>query len=167
MSSPNDDEETKPFELDPKLKDDLEAALRVELETSLELEQALRGDMGAVEFIWRSIADGTANLAERDTWMLHLAQKVVDDVIPAEAGDRPDRALRALGFTAVFDKHWLVKRDLDALLSFEDLSGGGSLTHRQLAERMQGLGHFPGKSPAAAMSALNRVLRKIGRIRKV
>lgn len=172
MSSSTNEEKTKPYELDPKLKADLEAALRGELETSLELEQAMRGDdhgkmpregevrlgdMGAVEFIWRAIADGRANLAERDTWVQHVAQKVVDSVIPNDANKRGEAALKALGFTGVFDKHREARDELEVLLAFAENDGNGQPSRRQLAQHLLARGYLKGESVTSAMKVVDRL----------
>ena len=176
MSSPNDDEETGPFEMDPKLKAELEAALRGELETCLELEQAMRGDdhgkllkegevrlgdMGAVEFIWRAIADGRANLAERDIWVQHVAQKVVDTVISTDANKRGEAALKALGFTGVFDKHREAREELEVLLAFAENDGNGQPSRRQLAQHLLARGYLKGKSVTSAMKVVDRLRLEI------
>ena len=146
----SDEDELKPWSLPPDLERDLKLALAGRLETSLELEKALAGEPGAVKTIWESIVNGTANLADRDTWLEAVAKRVVRDVIPVEACDRSSAALKAIGFTTFFDKHWDARKDLEALDGFENPAAGQVLGRRKVAQLMIGWGHFGGPPPRNA-----------------
>lgn len=146
--------------MSPKLKQELEFALSGWLETSRELEDACAGEIGAVEHIWRQIAEGRANIVERDVWVSVIARRVVEDVLTADAQERPRAALAALGFSGVLDVHWRLKYDLDVLDSFENLTDGTDPTRRKIAQQMQARGHLKGKTVDQAMKAIDR-LRKL------
>lgn len=151
-----------PFEMDPRLRQELEACLDGSIETSLELELALKGDIGAVEHMWREIAEGRANIADRDVWVEHVAKRVVKDVIPANASERPRAALKALGFNTRLDEHWAARRDLEVLLAFEGLDNGSEDTRRALAQALVNRGHFRGRRvDEALMKVVDRLLEDI------
>lgn len=151
-----------PFEMDPRLRQELEACPGGSIETSLELELALKGDIGAVEHMWREIAEGRASIADRDVWMEHVAKRVVEDVIPAVANERPRAALKALGFNTRLDEHWAARRDLEVLLAFKDLDNGSSDMRRALSQALVNMGHFPGRRvDGALMKVVDRLREDI------
>lgn len=151
----------EPPELDvgmsPKLKQELEFALSGELETSKELEDACEGEIGAVEYLWRQISEGRANIVEKDIWVSVIARRVVDLVLTVDAQERPRAALRALGFSGVLDAHWRLKYDLDVLDGFENLAGGAGLSRRRIAQQMQARGHLKEKTIDQAMRVIDYI----------
>ena len=166
----SESEEVERWSLPAKLRNELELALAGRLATSPELDKALAGDIGAVEFIWRSIADGTANLAERDIWVEAIAKRVVATVIPTDAIKRPLAANRALGFTTYFDDHWAARNALEAFDEFLNLETAAGPDRRSVARVMMSLGYFGGPLPRGASAAATKakeesVMKIVSRLR--
>ena len=147
--------------LSPKLRRELEMALAGDLETSLTLQQALDDpvyNQGAVERVWRSIADGSANIAERDVWLTAVAKRVVTNVLDQTEKSRPQEALKALHLYGQQDRNWRLAYDLDVLDSFEDLDDPTrKLSRREVARRMQARGHLSDKPVGFVMKVIDRL----------
>lgn len=143
----SESEEVERWSLPAKLRNELELALAGRLATSPELDKALAGDIGAVEFIWRSIADGTANLAERDIWVEAIAKRVIRDVIPTPARSRPEAANRAIGFTTFLDPYWRARDAADTFERFEALDGKVAVSRGEFADLLVARGYFDAPLP--------------------
>lgn len=154
-------DETLHTGMSSKLRRELELALAGELEVDLMVQQAVDDpvhNQGAVEWVWRRIADGTANLAERDTWITAVARRVVANVLDQTVTSRPQEALKALHLYSRQERNWFLRYDLDALDSFEELRDPEErLTRREVAKLMQARGHLEGKSTNAAMKVIDRL----------
>jgi hypothetical protein len=147
--------------ISPKLRRELGLALADELETDLMLQQALDDpvhNQGAVEWVWRRIADGTANLAARDTWITAVARRVVANVLDQTVTSRPQEALKALHLHSRQERNWFLRYDLEVLDNFEGLRDPEErLTRREVVKLMQARGHLEGKSINAAMKVIDRL----------
>lgn len=169
---PDDPSSDEQCGLDPATRREFELALAGDLETSLELQEALpkppepghreptHREPGAVEYIWRLIADGNANILEKDIWVTNLAKEVVEKVLTAKATDRPRAALKALGFAQRLDPHWRLRKDSEMLESFEHLDGGPPLSRLDMAKAMQRKGHLPKASEKSAKKVMARLRDK-------
>jgi hypothetical protein len=167
----SEDEEVEDWKLPAKFESELKLALAGELITSPELEKALAGDIGAVEFVWRSIASGTANLAECHIWVETIAKRIVADVIPTDARKRHQAANKAIGFSTFLDEHWAARNDLEVFDSFRMPEGEIEPCRREVANWLMGRGHFGGPPPSSASAAKLKakeeyVMRIVSQLRK-
>ena len=138
----------EPWRLSPKLKWELEMVLSGQIETCRELDlavdhlnsaplsQQFAHDAGvarahelrqaAVLEVWRMIADGTANIAEKDIWVSAVAKHIVDHVLTVPAELRARAALKSIGLTQTLGKNLELKIRLELE---EELGPGAMLPH--------------------------------------
>ncbi len=152
----------EPWRLSPKLKWELEMVLSGQIETCRELDlavdhlnsaplsQQFAHDAGverahelrqaAVLEVWRMIADGTANIAEKDIWVSAVAKHIVDHVLTVPAELRARAALKSIGLKQVLGKNL----ELKSRLELEETLGPGAMLPSELFERVDTGGAIEG-----------------------
>lgn len=129
------------------------------------LRDALSGDTAAAVSVWRSIADKTADVGRAVVWAQHVAAKVQRDVIEipstkksANPKARGQQALIAIGIPGVVEKYADVRRMLDALSGFDDLTNPESqTTHRKYTQICIAAGLFNGLDEGQALRIVERI----------
>ena len=115
----------------------------------------------AVEMVWRSMADGTADCYEREEWLSHIAKRIVKEVIDiADEKDKGSAALSAVGLLGRRVDDTELINALQSLLGFADLiSPGGKLSLADKVRLLRPGGHFEGLSDAQAKSKIKNLLQ--------
>lgn len=117
----------------------------------------------AVETVWRQIAAGTLGKFEREEWMTHVAQRLVERVIDnpsLDAKHRGSEALSALGLWGRRAVHSELISDLQTLLEFADLiSPERELTYEEIANLLAKREHFRDLSFAQAVKLVRNLVQ--------
>lgn len=123
----------------------------------------------AVEEVWRSMADGTADCHERQEWLSYIAERIISRVIDNPAVSSEGRKGRA-----ALDAIWLngrriddseLIRDLDSLVAFENLDKPGkAMSHLDKVRSLRKLGHFKEITERQAVRKIQNLIqnRKAG-----
>ena len=179
----------EPWRLSPKLKWELEMVLSGQIETCRELDLAVdhlnsaplsqqfldeggavRGHelrQAAVLAVWHMIADGTANIAEKDIWVSAVARHVVDNALTMPAEDRARAALKSIGLTQTLGKNLELKRRLE----IEAVLGPGAMFPDEFfelrrAEGTAGLEAHQRRAEEAKLKLTRAEKARIARIKK-
>ena len=148
--------------LSPELELQLKRALTGDLDILLEFDRAVDhlnsaplseqfvNDVGAVRAyelrqaavvdVWRMIASGTANIAEKDIWVSAVAKHIVDHVLTVPAELRARAALKSIGLKQVLGKNL----ELKSRLELEETLGPGAMLPSELFERVDTGGAIEG-----------------------
>lgn len=135
--------------------------------SSLETVGSSKGDgWTTIREFWEALAKGDVDREDAAQWAQAIAERVVkQNVFSAEAKERPERALAALGLVGVQGKYRREREYIQMLKEFGELVDEADrplrIKGRGLAKHMMNNGYFEGKEEQQAIKAIEHIEKRL------